>query len=328
MQPRQPRRPRRSIKRRLSFLGKPSPSGSSASNRRRPSSGVPFLQRAESLREVSSPATPLDLFPSLVSANRSSVRRRRGTLRDSAERGDGGRWQAGRRGSLDSVHHVRTALENAGMGFEAEKIANLIELSKKASRTGIQEEFFNSCTSFDHPEARMHRASLFIDDARAGRPLKLSRLGKWEVWVYQVEKSSWFLSLLVIAAFAHFFCAVYSPYLRPERHLTLSTSSTTLPVAYPQSIVFLELSCLTLYTIQLGLCLFHSYGTVFFRIVDKNLVPNLLNLANAFFLFLFWLDFLLCVVARWDLPRFSMLFWVFRLVRDVDAGRAPTATDS
>ena len=40
--------------------------------------------------------------------------------------------------SIDAIHQ---ALRQAGLGAAADKIANLIELSKKASRTGIQQEF-------------------------------------------------------------------------------------------------------------------------------------------------------------------------------------------
>ena len=77
------------------------------------------------------------------------------------------------------------------------------------------------------------------------------------------------------------------------------------PIDYPSSQLYVELGCLLMFTLQLSLTLYHSYGAVFFHIVDKHMVPVFMNITNAIMLFIFWLDFLICVVGRADHPRYD-----------------------
>ena len=222
--------------------------------------------------------------------------------------------------SIDAIHQ---ALRQAGLGAAADKIANLIELSKKASRTGIQQEFFESCNLFESPRARIHRAALFIDDARHSRRLKTARLTPCAVWVYQIEQSPLFSNIFVLIALLHMYCAVWAPSLRPNAIKSGNFGLGKIP-DYPTSIIFLELACLVMFTFQLLLTLFHSYGTVFFRIVDKHLVPVYLNITNAVMLLIYWVDFLTCVIGRADMPRLGMLFWIFRFFHDLKPGVTST----
>ena len=164
--------------------------------------------------------------------------------------------------SIDAIHQ---ALEQAGLGEAADKIANLIELSKKASRTGIQEEFFESCNNFKNERDRIQRAALFIDDARNSREIKVERLTSWAVWIYKLEQSPMCSNFFVFVSLLHMYCGVWSPLLRPK---TLGHGDLGIfiqPPPYPESQVYIELTCLLLYTLQLSLTVFHSYGSVFFR---------------------------------------------------------------
>ena len=219
--------------------------------------------------------------------------------------------------SIDAIHQ---ALEQAGLGEAADKIANLIELSKKASRTGIQEEFFESCNNFKNERDRIQRAALFIDDARNSREIKVERLTSWAVWIYKLEQSPMCSNFFVFVSLLHMYCGVWSPLLRPQ---TLGHGDLGIfiqPPPYPESQVYIELTCLLLYTLQLSLTVFHSYGSVFFRIVDKHIVPVYMNITNAFILFLFWMDFLVFVVGKYDAPRYGMLLWIYRFFHDLKPG--------
>ena len=213
---------------------------------------------------------------------------------------------------------IHAALVQAGLGAAADKITTLMELSKKAQRTGIQQEFFDSCNTFDSPQQRIHRAALFIDDALHGRTLKVQRLTPWAVWIYKLEQSSTFSSIMLCCDLLFLYCSVFAPLLRP--HTIKKNDMGLSPIDYPSSQLYVELACLLMFTLQLSLTLYHSYGAVFFRIVDKHMVPVFMNITNAIMLFIFWLDFLICVVGRADHPRYVMPLWIFRFFHDLRPG--------
>jgi hypothetical protein len=217
-----------------------------------------------------------------------------------------------------SMAAIHAALVQAGLGAAADKITTLMELSKKAQRTGIQQEFFDSCNTFDSPQQRIHRAALFIDDALHGRTLKVQRLTPWAVWIYKLEQSSTFSSIMLCCDLLFLYCSVFAPLLRP--HTIKKNDMGLSPIDYPSSQLYVELACLLMFTLQLSLTLYHSYGAVFFRIVDKHMVPVFMNITNAIMLFIFWLDFLICVVGRADHPRYVMLLWIFRFFHDLRPG--------